>query len=189
MQVSTEHQLETSRCILRYPLLSDSPRLLSAFQSDDFPRYVPLGQIDRIGQVREWIEGAQTRWSKGQGYTWTAERKTDGTVIGQVSLFQTDKEDTWSLAFWIHPDCWGQGYGTEIADCAIGFAFRELSAARVWAAAAKWNLASLQVLRKLGMTYLGDNQDGYRINDEPIPTSEFAIELSDWAGLNGFDQE
>jgi RimJ/RimL family protein N-acetyltransferase len=175
--------------MLRYPMQSDGPRLLSAFQSDDFPRYVPLGQFDRMGQVREWIEGAQTRWGKGQGYTWTAESKTEGTVIGQVSLVQMDEDDTWSLAFWIHSDCWGQGYGTEIAQGAIGFAFHELSAARVWAAAAKWNLASLQVLRKLGMTYLGDNPDGYRINDEPIPTSEFVIELSDWAGLHRFNQE
>jgi RimJ/RimL family protein N-acetyltransferase len=180
MQISTDHHLETVRCILRYPLLSDSRRLLSAFKSDEFPKYVPLGQIDSVDLVRNWIEGAQVRWSAGQGYTWTAEGIIDNTVIGQVSLVQLDNDSTWSLAFWTHPDCWGQGYATEIARCAISFAFRHLLASRVWAAAAKWNTASLQVLRKLEMKYLGDNQEGYRINDEPIPTSEYALDVSDW---------
>lgn len=185
MKLSVDHHLETSRCILRYPLLSDSPRLLSAFESDDFPKYVPLGQIDKLEQVDDWIEGAQARWAEGQGYTWTAERKCDCTVVGQVSLVQLGKGSTWSLAFWTHPDCWGQGYATEIASCAVDYAFRELSASRVWAAAAKWNQASLRVLQKLGMKYLGENNEGYRNDDEPIPTKEFALDVSDLGGLYG----
>lgn len=184
MQVPTDHRLETSRCLLRYPLLIDGTRFLSAFESDDFPKYVPLGQINKIEQVRDWIEGSQTIWSKGQGYTWTAERKSDHIAVGQVSLIRFGKDNTWSLAFWIHPDCWGQGFATEIARCAIEFAFVELAASKVWAAAAIWNLASLQVLRKLEMNYLGDNEEGYRINNEPIPTSEFAIEPSEWSGFS-----
>lgn len=179
MQISTDHHLETRRCILRYPLPSDSPRLLTAFESNEFPKYVPLGQIGKIEQVNDWIEDAQMRWATGQGYIWTAERKCDGSVVGQVSLVQLEKDSTWSLAFWTHPDCWGQGFATEIASCAVEFAFRELSASKVWAAAAKWNQASLRVLQKLGMRYLGENNEGYRIDDEQIPTKEFAIEVND----------
>lgn len=185
MKLSTDHQLETSRCILRYPCLDDSARLLSAFVSDDFPMYVPLGQIENLEQVIEWIEGIHERWQENQGYTWTAERKRDGLLVGQVSLVQFREAGTWSLAFWTHPDCWGQGYATEIASCAVDYAFRELSASRVWAAAAKWNEASLRVLQKLGMKCLGENNEGYRIDDEPIPTKEFALEVSDIGGLYG----
>lgn len=179
MKLSMDHHLETSRCILRYPQPSDSPRLLSAFTSDDFPKYVPLGQIDKMEQVNDWIESAQARWVKGHSYTWTAERKRDGLLVGQVSLVQLKEAGTWSLAFWTHPDCWGQGYATEIASSAVDYAFRELSASRVWAAAAKWNIASLRVLQKLGMKYLGENNEGYRIDDMPIPTKEYALELVD----------
>lgn len=185
MNSSMDPTLETTRCILRYPLTDDSLRLLSAFTSDDFPKYVPLGQIDSIEQVDDWIKGAQARWAKGQGYTWTVERKSDSIVVGQVTLVQLGIGSTWSLAFWTHPDCWGQGYATEIASCAIDYAFRELSASRVWAATAKWNEASLRVLQKLGMKYLRDNNEGYRIDDEPIPTKEFVLEASDLGGLYG----
>jgi RimJ/RimL family protein N-acetyltransferase len=180
MLVPTDLQLETSRCILRYPRTGDAARFLSAFQADDFPRYVPLGQITRIEQVRDWVADTQIRWSRGEGYTWTAERKSDHTPVGQVSLVRSGPDNRWSLAFWTHPDCWGQGFATEIARCAMEFAFDGLAASTLWAAAATRNRASLRVLRKLEMTYLGDNPEGYRIHEEPIPTSEFTIGMSDW---------
>jgi len=183
MNLPIDHKLESSRCILRYPNRKDSDRLLSAFVSLDFPKYVPLVRIKNSEHVIEWIENSQKRWNKGQGYTWTAERKSDHLVVGQVSLVQLVKGSTWSLAFWIHPDCWGQGYATEIAGCAVECAFRELSAAKVWAGAAIWNKGSVRVLEKLGMKYLGENKVGYRIDDEPIPTKEFSLEQVDFEAL------
>jgi RimJ/RimL family protein N-acetyltransferase len=156
----------------------DAPGLFSAFTSEFFPRYVPLGRTESLEEVILWIEGTHRRWHNGDGYTWTAERKLDGSIVGQVTVVQMDDEPTWALAFWTHPDCWGEGFATEIAQCAIEFAFQELSATRVWAAAATWNEASIRVLEKLGMKYLGENREGYRINDKPIPTVEFAFDRS-----------
>jgi GNAT superfamily N-acetyltransferase len=92
------------------------------------------------------------------------------------SLLQMEQAGSWSLAFWTHPQVWGQGYASEIAACALECAFRELAARRVWAAAARYNHASLHVLRKLGLSTLGENPAGYRINDRPIPTVEFSID-------------
>lgn len=184
MNLPIDHKLETPRCILRYPNRRDSARLLSAFVSTDFPKYVPLGQIKNIEQVIEWIESSHMRWNIGQGYTWTAERISDCLIVGQVSLVQLEKGSTWSLAFWTHPDCWGQGYATEIARCVVECAFRELSATKVWAAAAIWNKGSVRVLEKLGMKYLGENKEGYRIDDEPIPTKEFVLNRVEFDRLN-----
>jgi ribosomal-protein-alanine N-acetyltransferase len=105
--------------------------------------------------------------------------------MGQVSLAQLEEANIWSLAFWIHPDCWGQGYATEIAGRIVKFAFVQLSAHKVWAAAAICNPASLRVLQKLGMDYLGESKEGYRINDRPIPTKEYALEVGQFDRLKG----
>jgi ribosomal-protein-alanine N-acetyltransferase len=172
--------LETARCILRSPSMDAVERLLSAFVDPDFPRHVPLGQIKTAAQVRNWIDGARSRWQEGLGYTWTAIRKSDTVVVGQVTLSKRDEENTWGLAYWVHPDCWGEGYATETAQCVVDFAFRELRATRIWAAAAVWNDASIRVLQKVGMTYLGDKQEGYRIQDRSIPTKEFEFARSAW---------
>lgn len=180
MPIPTELTLETRRCILRQPRVADASRLLSAFTSKEFPEDVPLARIDSLEQVRDWIEGSRERWTSGAGYTFTAIRKSDRLVVGQVTLVKIGGGETWSLAFWTHPDCWGEGFATEIARAAIHLAFDQLSAVRIWAAAATWNAASLRVLRKLRMNYLGDNQDGYRLGEDVIPTSEYSLELSDW---------
>jgi RimJ/RimL family protein N-acetyltransferase len=178
--IPTDLELETLRCFLRYPVLADVPCLFSAFQSPSFPKYVPLGQISSLEQVKTWIEGSQSRWAEGRAFTWTIELKQDHTVAGQVTVARMPDPGLWALAFWTHPECWGQGYATEAASGAIEFAFDELGAIRVEAGAAKWNLGSLRVLEKLGMAYRSDNPEGYTINQEPIPTQEYELTLSMW---------
>ncbi|NIN68021.1 MAG: GNAT family N-acetyltransferase, partial [Anaerolineae bacterium] len=68
---------------------------------------------------------------------------------------------TWALAYWTHPERWGEGYATEGAQCVIKFGFERLGAASIWAGAAEWNHASNRVLEKLGMVHMSDNPQGY----------------------------
>lgn len=178
--LATGHQLETERCRLRYPCIDDVRRLQSAFASPSFPSDVPLAQLTSSDQVTQWIEGSQARWARGEGYTWTVEEKTRGTIVGQVSLTRLPSGEGWALAFWSHPDCWGQGYAPEAANRAIHCAFEELGATRVWAAAATWNRASQRVLEKLGMAYVGDNSAGYTMQGRYIATLEFEITRAVW---------
>ena len=172
--------LDTDRCHLRYPKLDDAQRAFSAFVSPFFPKLLPLGQINSLKQTHTWIQNAQTGWEAGESYTWSVLRKSDHLLVGQVTLAKTTVSGRWSLAFWIHPENWGNGYATEASTRAIEFAFTELSASSVWAATGYWNQASASVLNKLGMTCIGDNPAGYMINDQPVPTQEYEILLEDW---------
>jgi RimJ/RimL family protein N-acetyltransferase len=178
--LATGHQLDTERCRLRYPQCDDVRRLQSAFASPTFPSDVPLAQLKDREQVTQWIKGSQARWIRGEGYTWTVEDKSRGTIVGQVSLTRLPSGDGWALAFWTHPACWGQGYAPEAANRAIRCAFDELEASRVWAAAATWNQASQRVLKKLGMVHIGDSPAGYTIQGRSIPTVEFEITRRTW---------
>jgi RimJ/RimL family protein N-acetyltransferase len=159
--------LETSRCLLRHPESSDVSRALNAFTSQSFPREVPL-------------EGAQARWAEGSAYTWTVVRNCDRVLVGQVSLSRMPDPGRWALAFWTHPECWGEGYATEVAQRIIAFAFGELGATAVWAGAARCNRASSHVLKRLGMVHVSDNPRGYVIQGRPIPTKEFEITREMW---------
>lgn len=187
-RVPQDLRLEAGRCVLRYPDLGDAPRLLSAFRSPAFPRYVPLGQFTSAEQVTQWIKGSQARWARGEGYTWTVEQASDGNLAGQVTLARGPEAGTWALAYWTHPDCWGMGYATEAARRAMAFAFQELGAARVWAGVTPQNLGSRRVLEKLGMIYLADNPEGYRIGGQPVPTQEYEITAATWEAAGGYAQ-
>ena len=66
----------------------------------------------------------------------------------------------------------------------LKFGFEELRANVIWAAAGTWNLGSNRVLKKLGMTYLGDNPQGYYSKGKPISTHEYEISKATWKKLN-----
>jgi ribosomal-protein-alanine N-acetyltransferase len=178
--VGADRVLETSRCLLRRPESSDVSRALSAFTSQSFPREVPLGQLSSPQEVLKWIEGAQARWAEGSAYTWTIMRNSDRMLVGQVSLSRTPDPGRWALAFWTHPECWGEGYATEAAERIVAFAFGELGATVVWAGAARWNRASRHILKRLGMVHVSDNPRGYVIRGKPIPTKEYEISRNMW---------
>lgn len=183
-KVPISKQLQTARCVLRYPLLDDAPRMLSAFTHPDFPRRLPLGQIKHLDQVHSWIQYTQAAWDDNSTYAWAVEQRDPLRLLGQVTLARLPEAGTWALAFWLHPDCWGQGFASEAAERGVMFAFEELAAAKVWAGAGVWNQASQHLLEKLGMTWVGDNPAGYQINNQPIPTCEYALERAEWVGFD-----
>ena len=180
LPISVDTILATERTILRYPLLSDGPRIFSAIQSSQFPAQLPLKEIKAMDEVEAWIKRAQSNWQKGRSFLWTVEACKTELMLGQVTLSRKSESDVWALAFWIHPDSWGQGYGSEAAGRVVGFGFEVLKVSKIWAGAGMWNERSCRVLEKLGMKYLRDNPEGYFIRGEAILTKEYELTLDQW---------
>ena len=176
-KVRTHMVLETERCILRCPSHNDAPAMLAVFTSAEFPKDLPLGLITSPDQVHGWIDRCQAGWAAGGMYSWVVDLKRDHTLVGQVTLAQLDEPGTWSLAYWIHPNHWGQGYATEAAKKVLEFGTEKLKATKFWAGTAEWNTSSVRVLEKLGMLHGSDNPQGYNIKGKPIPTKEFELTL------------
>ena len=176
-QIPVNTLLETERCILRYPSHNDAPVMLAVFTSAEFPKDLPLGLITSPDEVHGWIDRCQTGWADEDMVSWVVDLKHDHTLLGQVTLAQLSKSDTWSLAYWIHPNHWGQGYATEAAKKVLEFGTEKLKATKFWAGTAEWNTSSVRVLEKLGMLHGSDNPQGYNIKGKPIPTKEFELTL------------
>lgn len=176
-QIRTNMVLETERCILRYPSHDDAAAMLTAFTSTEFPKDLPLGLITSLEEVNKWIDHCQTGWANGSIYSWIVDRKLNHTLLGQVTLAQLNESDTWSLAYWIHPKQWGQGYATEAAQKVLEFGIEILNVAKFWAGSAEWNTSSERVLEKLGMAHVSDNPQGYSIQGKPVAIKEFELTL------------
>ena len=57
------------------------------------------------------------------------------------------------IAYAVHVDLWGQGYGEAIARAVVQIAFEEVGLHRVVATCDPRNVASARVLQKIGMTF------------------------------------
>ncbi len=176
--------LKTRRLTLRYPRLDDAPAIFSAVRSPQFPERVPLKEMGTVGEFEGWLRSLQEDWSLGRRYSWILEDADSGQVVGQVALTAMG-DDIWAMAFWTHPDCWGEGYATEGAGRVLAFGFQELGAAKIWAGAGTWNKGSIRVLEKLGLEYIGDDPEGYYSWGRPIATQEYAISRERWQRTGG----
>ena len=95
--------------------------------------------------------------------------KTTGDFVGFTGLipcnFLEDENDL-EFGFVLHQDFWGKGFATEIGQFWIDFAKNELQKPRILAAASPKNNASINAIKKLGLTEvkeIASNDRGSRL--------------------------
>lgn len=74
---------------------------------------------------------------------------------------------------------WGRGLGGQLARAALRFAFSELELSGVTAASLESNLASMRILRSIGMAEVGIDEAG-RLASAPSRHVLFRLSRDDW---------
>lgn len=116
-----------------------------------YPYTVPMA-ADRIAGVR--VAAAQRR-----SLPLVIERRSDGAVMGWISISRAPGEDSVALlTYWLGDAFQGRGYMREAAPAAMRHAFALMDVARLRAAVQGDNEASLGIVRLLGMSSLGEGR-------------------------------
>jgi ribosomal-protein-alanine N-acetyltransferase len=79
----------------------------------------------------------------------------DGKLCGGIGLHPEMEHNRAELGYWIGVPYWGNGYATEAARAVVRYGFEQLKMNRIFASHFKGNLASQNVLRKIGMKHEG----------------------------------
>jgi ribosomal-protein-alanine N-acetyltransferase len=142
--------IETTRLILRPPVLADVPMLFQFLGDAEATRYtrcdVSLRRCRRRIAVHEWRR-------RRDGYApWTITTKADGRIIGWGGLYDDPFDPGWGVEIGYHfyPAAWGKGYATEMASACLAMADDVLRLPEVSAFARPENVASRRVLEKVG---------------------------------------
>src|ERR1700750_1116985 len=154
INATTDLTIKTDRLILRPFEKADFEQVLSYYALPDVQRYLDWKARDKaeakgaFEQMRK-----QTRLSRpGEVLTLAVVRKSDGRVIGHVSLRYTDATAMQGeIRFAIGPMFRRKGYGAEAVRAAMTFGFDEFKLHRIFARTAGGNEASARLLRSLGM--------------------------------------
>ena len=95
-------------------------------------------------------------WIKHQkpGYgQFAIELKHSGDLIGVCGLLHRDKLNLTDVGFALKPEYWRQGFGYEAAEAVMNYGYFELGLKTIAGLTSGTNIASINLLKKLGMSF------------------------------------
>lgn len=133
-------------------------------------------------QTRQYVAEAAAAYEvPAQTRFFLSATLSDSHIVGLAQI--TVQSSTWRCAeigYTVHPAHWRRGYGTEIAGLAVDYAFGELGMHRVEATCDPRNVASVRILRKIGMTHEGTLRDTMRLRDGWRDSHVFSVLEDEW---------
>ena len=160
--------LETERLLLRTFTTEDARLIYELNRDPDVTRFTgdPITDIAHARQVLEQVILPQyVLYNHGR---WAVHAKPSLEFIGWCGLKKRPERNEIDLGYRFLKSTWGKGYATEAAFACIKYGFEKLGLKRIVGRAMPGNIASLKVLEKCGMTYIGEDM----VDDHPAKTYE-----------------
>lgn len=143
-------------------------------------------------EVRRWMTSAQpeTRAEIEETIADTEEDPDEGTrllgvvdgqPVGSIALFRVQPESGRGyLGAWVDPAYHGEGYGTEMTEMMIDYAFDERRLHTLAAGALATNERSRGLLEKVGFEQEGRQRDAYYVDGEYVDRVIYGLHEDDW---------
>jgi RimJ/RimL family protein N-acetyltransferase len=134
--------------------------------------------VSRLAAIAEAAAARPRR-----AYYLAVEDLTSGELLGGGALDILSRTDGHGeIGYYLRPDAWGRGLGTEVAGLLLVLAFERLDLHRVQATIDPENVASMRVLERVGLRREGYLRELYRVGDGWRDRVLYAIVRSDWPG-------
>ena len=92
---------------------------------------------------------------EGSGIRWGIRLKGSDQLLGPIGLQQINKEHSGNIVFALAPQFWKMGFASEAIKEVIHYSFNTLNLRRIGAEVLPGNMASENLLLKLGFGYEG----------------------------------
>ncbi|MDI9257204.1 GNAT family N-acetyltransferase [Flavobacterium sedimenticola] len=146
--------IETKRCYLREFSVDDAQHFYDLNTDKEVIKYTGDVAFQNVQEARSFLENYHQYQQYGYG-RWAVIHKETGEFLGWCGLkFSPDDNET-DLGFRFFRKYWNQGYATETAKACIDYGFNELQLIKIVGRAMEANTASIRVLEKVGMSFVG----------------------------------
>ncbi len=145
--------IKTERLILRTYELVDIPELIHLIGAREVAQSllrVPYPYTEE--DARSFISSIKENNDEAR---FAIILRSDQHLMGGIGLRIDPAHKRAELGYWLGVPYWGQGYATEAARAIVKYGFESLGFHRIYASAFRGNIASENVLRKIGMQHEG----------------------------------
>jgi ribosomal-protein-alanine N-acetyltransferase len=171
--------LQTERLVLR-PLSSDEVDFLHRISNEPKVRLY-LWDDEHISEatIKSFIAQSDRMISEEKIGLFGVRLRGRADLLGFCGFVRLGGMEEPELWYELTHKAWGRGIATEAAQACVRYAFEEVGMERVIAGADAPNAASLRVIEKLGMKYLGN------INPSAPEEPYFALSREDFFAATG----
>ncbi|WP_069649863.1 GNAT family N-acetyltransferase [Caloranaerobacter ferrireducens] len=155
-KIRKNNEVETERLILRKLKNDDFETFASIVGDDEIGKQLPKGEGYTYEEAKRWLDRIQLSWNENNYGVWGVINKESGNLIGYCGLNKIEELDEVEVLYGISKDMWGRGYATEAAYSSLRFGFEQLNFEKIIGLAKIKNIASINVLKKIGLKYKKD---------------------------------
>lgn len=148
---------ETERLILRPMRMFDAFDMYEYARMPETTKFLTWGPHPDIEYTKNYLAFIISKYKSGEFYDWAVALKNEeNKMIGTCGFSRIDfSNNVGEIGYVINPDYHGHGYATEAARKIIEFGFNTLEFHRIEGKFMIGNDASMNVMKKCGMTYEG----------------------------------
>jgi [ribosomal protein S5]-alanine N-acetyltransferase len=147
---------ETPRLILRQFTEADAPLILALNSDPEIVKYVHELPLKTQEQAEKILLDTILPQYKNDLGRWAIYTKDNMDFIGWCGLKYRPELDEIDLGYRLMKKAWGKGFATEAAQHTLDHGFKNLNCKLITARAHIENIASIKVLEKIGMDFIGE---------------------------------
>lgn len=147
---------ETPRLYLRQFTEADAPLILTLNSDPEIVKYVHEPTLETEEQARNIIVNNILPQYPNDLGRWAMHIKETNEFIGWCGLKYRPDLDEIDLGYRLIQKAWGKGLATEASQHTLEYGFSALNLTLITARAHIENIASIKVLEKLGMDFIGE---------------------------------
>jgi len=145
---------ETERLILREFNLDDASFIVELLNSPNWKKYIGDKNVNSLDDAAKYIQNSLLKSYKENGFGLSrVELRGEGTPIGMCGLIKRETLDGIDISFAFLPEYARKGYGFESAVAMLEYGKSVLKLKRMAAITVGYNLASIGLLKKLGLKF------------------------------------
>ena len=178
-------KLENSRIYLRELRSGDLKAVHSYASLEKVTQFQPWGP-NTLEDTRAYIEDVlkDAQELPQSRFVWAVVLKESEKVIGAGELWYDSFENSCGeIGYILHPDYWGIGIGSEVAQLLLEFGFKHRALHRIQATCAPDNMGSQKLLEKIGMQPEGRIRDALKMKGGWRDSLLYGMLESEWRDL------
>lgn len=161
--------------ILREQTLEDTEDFFRYYTDPEVGKYILATKPATLLEASTEVQYCRNLFYTKRGIYWTIAKKSDNRMIGAIGIYMNNAHFRGEITYDLSREYWRQGIMEKAIKKVVDYAFQHMNVLRIEAVTRHENVASINLLKKLGFIHEGTLKNYRYFNDKIWDIEMFAI--------------